>query len=140
MQPKKKRPFLLKIIIFSLVVIAMMGWLLVYQSIYQWGYLLMFNVYPGPWYSLISGVCSGVLATLGAIATWLRLPWSSRYVQISLLVIIVGWWLDYILFTQNKTAFYNLPFRIFATLIYAGFIFGYYYLSNKKTEGSQHEE
>lgn len=130
---KKKRPFLLKLIILSLAIIAMMGWLRVYQSIYQWETLLRFGVQPGPWYSLISGVVIGVVGTIGVVSTWLRLKWSQKYVQISIMILTAGWWLDYLIFSQSSIAFYNLPFRIVATSIYVGFVFGYFYLTKNKS-------
>jgi len=129
---KKKRPFFLKLIILSLAIIAVMGWLRVYQSIYQWETLLRFGVQPGPWYSLISGVVIGVVGTIAAISTWLRLAWSQKYVQISIVILAACWWLDYLIFSRSSIAFYNLPFRIVATSIYVGFVFGYFYLTKNK--------
>lgn len=129
---KKKRPFLLKLIILSLAIIAAMGWLRVYQSIYQWETLLRFGVQPGPWYSLISGAVIGVVSTIAALSTWLRFAWSQKYVQISIVILAAGWWLDYLIFSRSSIAFYNLPFRILATSIYLGFVFGYFYLTKNK--------
>jgi type III secretory pathway component EscS len=129
---KKKRPFLLKLIILSLAIIAVMGWLRVYQSIYQWETLLRFGVRPGPWYSLISGAVIGVVSTIAALSTWLRFAWSQKYVQISIVILAAGWWLDYLIFSRSSIAFYNLPFRILATSIYLGFVFGYFYLTKKQ--------
>jgi type III secretory pathway component EscS len=129
---KKKRPFLLKLIIFSLAIIAVMGWLRVYQSIYQWETLLRFGVQPGPWYSLISGAVIGVVSTIAALSTWLRFAWSQKYVQISIVILAAGWWLDYLIFSKSSIAFYNLPFRMVATSIYLGFVFGYFYLTKNK--------
>lgn len=132
---KKKRPFLLKLIIFSLALIAIMGWLRVYQSIYQWEFLVEYAIKPGPWYSLITGALVGILASIAVVSAWFQWDWSSKFVQISLLVITIGWWLDYLIFSRSSIAFYNLPFRIVATVIYLGFVFGYYYL--KKIGGEK---
>jgi type III secretory pathway component EscS len=129
---KKKRPFLLKLIILSLAIIAVMGWLRVYQSIYQWETLLRVGVQPGPWYSLISGAVIGVVSTIAALSTWLRFAWSQKYVQISIVILVAGWWLDYLIFSRSSIAFYNLPFRMVATSIYLGFVFGYFYLTKKQ--------
>ncbi len=129
---KKKRPFLLKLIVVSLVIIAVTGWLRVYQSIYQWQTLLEFNIQPGAWYSLITGGLIGLIATIGVIVSWLRLVWSRIYVKISLIVLVAGWWLDYLIFTQNQTSFYNLPFRIFVSVIYLVFVFGYFQMEKRK--------
>lgn len=138
---KQKRPFLLKLIILSLAIIAVLGWLRVYQSIYQWEFLIAYAVKPGPWYSLLSGASIGILGTIAVVSTWLRLNWSPAYVQVSLMFLMVGWWLDYLIFSQSSVAFYNLPFRIIATIIYLGFVFGYFYLTkNKLPKGLKHEE
>jgi hypothetical protein len=109
-----------------------MGWLRVYQSIYQWETLLRFGVQPGPWYSLISGAVIGVVSTIAALSTWLRFAWSQKYVQISIVILAAGWWLDYLIFSRSSIAFYNLPFRMVATSIYLGFVFGYFYLTKKQ--------
>jgi len=129
---KKKRPFLLKLIILSLALIAVMGWLRVYQSIYQWETLLRFGVRPGPWYSLISGAVIGVVGTIAVVSTWLRLAWSQKFVQFSIVILAASWWLDYLIFSRSSIAFYNLPFRIVATSIFIGFVFGYFYLTKNK--------
>lgn len=129
---KKKRPFLLKLIILSLALIAVMGWLRVYQSLYQWETLLRFGAQPGPWYSLMSGAVIGVVGTIAVVSTWLQFAWSQKYVQISIVILAVGWWLDYLIFSRSSIAFYNLPFRIVATSIYVGFVFGYFYLTKNK--------
>lgn len=124
----KKRPFLYKIIIFSLLIIAVMGWLRVYQSIYQWEWLIRYAVFPGPWYTLITGVLIGVIATLGVVVGWLRLVWSAKYIQVIVVLLSLGWWLDYLLFSQSSIAFYNLPFRIVVNFLYLIFVVGYFYL------------
>lgn len=130
---KKKRSFLLKLLVLSLALIAVMGWLRAYQSLYQWETLLFFGVRPGPWYSLISGVFIGLIATSAALSAWLQLTWSRMYVQISIAILVVGWWLDYLIFSQNNINFYNLPFRIAVTVVYGGFVFGYFYFAKYKT-------
>lgn len=129
---QKKRPFLYKLIIISMAVIAIMGWLRVYQSLYQWEWLLKYEVFPGPWYSLITGILIGLLATFGVVAGWIRLRWSALYIQVSLVVLSLGWWLDYLLFSKSSIAFFNLPFRIVMNLLYLIFVMGYFYLVKEK--------
>lgn len=129
---QKKRPFLYKLIIISMAVIAIMGWLRVYQSLYQWKWLLKYEVFPGPWYSLITGILIGLLATIGVVAGWIRLRWSALYIQVSLVVLSLGWWLDYLLFSKSSIAFFNLPFRIVMNLLYLIFVMGYFYLVTEK--------
>jgi hypothetical protein len=137
---KKKRPFLLKVIIFSLAWMAVMGWLRVYQSLYQWETLQRFGVQPGPWYSLITGVIIGLIGMVASVLAWLQRTWSRKVVQLSILILVVGWWLDYLLLSQNNTSFYNVPFRIVATIVYVGFIFGYFFLSQRKARRVKNEK
>jgi hypothetical protein len=115
-----------------MAVIAIMGWLRVYQSLYQWKWLLKYEVFPGPWYSLITGILIGLLATIGVVAGWIRLRWSALYIQVSLVVLSLGWWLDYLLFSKSSIAFFNLPFRIVMNLLYLIFVMGYFYLVKEK--------
>jgi len=109
-----------------------MGWLRVYQSLYQWDWLIKYDVFPGPWYSLITGGIIGVIAMLGVVVGWLRLNWSAQYIQIIVVLLSLGWWLDYLLFSQSSIAFYNLPFRIVVNFLYLIFVVGYFYLVKVK--------
>ncbi len=136
----KKRPFLYKIIIFSLLIIAVVGWLRVYQSLYQWDWLIKYDVFPGPWYSLITGGIIGVIAMLGVVVGWLRLNWSAQYIQIIVVLLSLGWWLDYLLFSQSSIAFYNLPFRIVVNFLYLIFVVGYFYLVKVKEPKGMKDE
>ena len=141
MKTRKKRPFLFKLIIISLLVIAIMGWLRVYQSIYQWEYLLRYGVTPGPWYSLITGVLIGIIATTGVVMGWSRLRWNELTIQAALVVLSLGWWLDYLIISQSSIAFYNVPFRLVANFLYLLFVIGYFYLDkNKLPKGKADEE
>ena len=120
-----KRPFLFKILALSLLMISLAGWMRLIQSIYQWQTLETYNIMPGPIYTAISGGLVGLIAGSSAVFLWLRLPGAKIIVQISVVTLVSGWWLDYLLFTHNSTAFANLPFRIAATLIYLVFVFIY---------------
>ncbi len=121
----KKRPFLFKVLAFTLLIISLTGWLRLTQSLYQWQYLMKYEILPGPLYIAISGCLIGLVAGLGVVAFWLRLQWAKTYLQVSLVLLTVGWWLDYVLFTHNSTAFTSLPFRVVITIVYLGFIFLY---------------
>jgi hypothetical protein len=124
-KPIKKRPFLFKVLAFSLLLISLTGWLRFTQSLYQWQFLVAYGIQPGPLYIAISGCIIGLTAGLGLVVFWLRIPWSKLYIQISLILLTIGWWSDYLLFTQNNNAFSNLPFRLVGNFIYLGFVFLY---------------
>ena len=120
-----KRPFLFKMLALSLLMISLAGWMRLIQSIYQWQTLVTYNIMPGPIYTAISGGLVGLIAITSTVIFWLRLSRAKIIVQISVAILISGWWLDYLLFTRNSTAFANLPFRIAVTLIYLVFVFIY---------------
>jgi hypothetical protein len=122
------------------LIIAVMGWLRVYQSLYQWDWLIKYDVFPGPWYSLITGGIIGVIAMLGVVVGWLRLNWSAQYIQIIVVLLSLGWWLDYLLFSQSSIAFYNLPFRIVVNFLYLIFVVGYFYLVKVKEPKGMKDE
>jgi hypothetical protein len=122
-------------------VIAIMGWLRVYQSIYQWEYLLRYGVNPGPWYSLITGLLIGIIATIGVVMGWFRLRWNELTIQAAVVVLSLGWWLDYLIFSQSSIAFYNVPFRLVVNFLYLLFVICYFYLvNNKLPKGKADEE
>ena len=125
----KKRPFWYKFLIVSLLVISLAGWLRLYQSIYQWHWLLAYGVKPGSVYTAICGALSGLAAVAGALVLWLRLPWSKRYVQICVGILTLADWLEYLLFTHSSAGFTNLPFRLLVTLLYLSFVYLYLHFS-----------
>ena len=129
---KNRRPFLFKLFSFILFSMAVMGGLRFFQSIYQWQYLLDYQVKPGPLYSMISGLLIAVIMSIGMVGFWLRKVWSKTYLQISIAIISIAWWLDYLLFTKNSAAFSNWPFRLLATMIVVGFLYGYLQISTQK--------
>jgi hypothetical protein len=120
-----KRSFLFKLLSLLLLIFAVLGWLRFSQSIYQWYYLVAYQVKPGPLYTLISGLLIGISMSIGLVAFWMRKPWSKQYLQIAFAIIFTGWWLDYLILTRNPSAFTNWPFRLVGSLVVLGFIYGY---------------
>lgn len=129
-----KRPFLFKLLSLLLFIIALMGWLRFSQSIYQWQYLIMYQVNPGPLYTLLSGLLIGISMSIGLIAFWLRKLWSKKFLQISIAIIFIGWWLDYLILTRNPSAFTNWPFRLVGSVVVLGFIYGYLQIAYPKKQ------
>lgn len=130
-----KRPFLFKLLSLILLFMAAYGWLRFGQSIYQWQYLLEFGVQPAPLYILLSGLIIGIGLTIALVAYWFHFAWAQRYVQISAGAAALYWWLDYLLLTSNQTAFSNWVFRLAASIVVLGFIYGYlhlYYSPNRQ--------
>lgn len=138
--PKNKRPFLFKLLSLILLLMALYGWLRFGQSIYQWKFLLDFGVNPSPLYILVSGLLIGVVLTTALIAFWFQLKWSTRFVQVSVVLAALYWWLDYLLLTQNQAAFSNWPFRLAASLVVLGFIFSYLHLNHARNRKGQNEK
>jgi len=129
-----KRSFFFKLFCLLLFIFAVFGWLRFSQSIFQWHYLVMYQVKPGPLFTLVSGLLIGVSMSIGMVAFWIRKPWSKKYLQITIALLFLGWWLDYLILTKNPTALINWPFRLIGSLVVIGFIYGYLQLAypNKK--------
>jgi type III secretory pathway component EscS len=121
-----KRPFLFKLLVLSLLIISLIGWMRFIQSLYQWSYLVDFNIQPGPVYTAITGIVIGLSAGIAAVILWLRLPGAIKFVQITIVLLTAGWWLDYVLFTHTGDAFTNLPFRVTTNGLYLAFVFLYF--------------
>lgn len=136
----KKRPFLFKLLSLILLSMALFGWLRFGQSIYQWQYLLELQIKPAPLYILLSGLLIGTSMTIGLIAFWFHLSWAQRFVQISVAAVTTLWWLDYLLLTRNQAAFINWAFRLLASLVVLGFIYGYLHLYNTPIRKGQDEK
>lgn len=122
---KPGRPFLFKILFFSLVLIALSGWMRVSASIYQWNYLLKYQVKPGPGYSLFYGLMMGLFFTAAALLFWLKHKSAKRFLQIGIPLFFAWWWLDYLLFSKTTVVYTDLPFRIFTTIISLSFVYLY---------------
>jgi hypothetical protein len=123
--PLAGRPFLFKLLAGSLVLIALTGWLRLYQSFYQWEWLIRYEIRPGPVYTAIYGALIGLTASTNAILFWIKHKFAKRVIQISIPAILFWWWLDYLFFSKTALAFTNLPFRILLTITYLCFVYLY---------------
>lgn len=136
----KKRPFLFKLLSLILLMMALYGWLRFSQSIYQWQCLSDLGVYPTPLYILLSGLIIGSGMTVALASFWFHLAWSQRYVQISVGASALYWWLDYLLLTRNQAAFSNWMFRLAASIVVLGFIYGYVHLYYSRNRQGNNEK
>lgn len=136
---KPKRPFILKVLVFSLVFISFIGWLRVQQSLYQWAWLVRFQIYPGPLYTVASGAVVGISSLVGAMALWWYLSWGIWFGRILIGLLTLGWWLDYLVFAQATTAWTNLPFRVLLSILYLTFAYLTLYLVPRKIEKRRNE-
>ncbi len=123
--PRSGRPFLFKLLAASLVLISISGWLRLYQSVYQWEWLLRYEIQPGPAYTAVYGFGIGVSALVNAVFFWQKHPLAKRFTQLNIAFIISWWWFDYLVFSKTALAFTNFPFRILLTLIYLSFVYLY---------------
>lgn len=128
------RPFLFKLFFASLILIAITGWLRLYQSIYQWDWLLRYEITPGPLYTAIYGFIIGVAGLLNAIFFWLKVRFVKKFTLINILFVFGWWWFDYLVFSKTALAFTDLPFRLLLTLTYLSFVFGYLIFSKHLTD------
>jgi hypothetical protein len=136
----KRKTFPYKVLLATLALIATAGFLRMYQTIYQWEYLRLYFVQPGPWYILLTGALVAAGAATGLVGGWLYKKWSAKYIRWMILAITVWWWLDYLLLTRTDVAFYNLPFRILVTFVYLIFVFLALAYQERRGERMKNEE
>lgn len=119
------RPFLFKLLFASLMLISLSGWLRLYQSIYQWDWLVRYQVSPGPLYSAIYGSVVGISGLVIAFLFWINPKSSKKLTQAYICVILLIGWLDYLVFSNTSLAFADIHFRIVISIGYLIFIFSY---------------
>lgn len=119
------RPFLFKLLFASLIFISITGWLRLYQSFYQWEWLIRYEIRPGPLYTAIYGFLIGSAGLLNAILFWIKHKLTKRFTQIFITLVFFWWWFDYLVFSKTVLAFTDLSFRILLTLTYLSFVYLY---------------
>jgi len=124
-----KRPFLYKILFISLILISLNGWLRLYQSIYQWDWLVRYQVTPGPLYSAILGTIIGFAGISAAVLFWTDPKTSKNLTQIIICAILLIWWMDYLVFNRTTLAYADLHFRVVISIGYLIFVFMYFKFS-----------
>lgn len=114
----QKRPFLLKVLAFCLLIITMSGALRLYGALTSWNLLSELGLPVRPLYLAVYGGIQAVAALIGCFGLWFRQRWSLTYNLIFLPLILLWYWLDRLLLTRSEIANENLLFTVIATLIF----------------------
>ena len=119
------RPFLFKLFAFSFLLISVTGWLRLYQSIYQWQWLVKYAVQPGPFYTAIYGLIVGGLMLACLLIFWLKTPYAKAFTLGAVLTVVLYSWFDYLVLSKTSLAFTDLWFRAFISIIYCLVVYLY---------------
>ncbi len=117
------RPFGYRLLIYGLVVLAVMGWLRVGQTIALWLMLTAVNVWPGPIYLVFSGSMWGVTGLVAAIGLWVHFRWARTFTIATALFMAASYWIDRLLIVRSTAARANLPFAVLMTILLLVYMF-----------------
>lgn len=119
------RPFLFKLFALSFLLISVTGWLRLYQSIYQWQWLVKYAVQPGPLYTAIYGLIVGGLMLACLFIFWQKKPYVKTFTLAAVLTVVLYGWCDYLVLSKTSLAFTDLWFRVFVSIIYCLVVYLY---------------
>lgn len=107
--PRRGRPFPQRVLMALLGLFAVFGAVRLWAALQSWDALMAFGAQPGPLYLALSGAVTalGFLAALAGLV--LRGRWSSRAVQIAVVVYAAWFWVDRLALHRGDST-ENLPF------------------------------
>lgn len=117
------RPFWLKFLSFSLLILSTVGWLRLGGSILRWNTLQAIGPNPGPPYMAVTGLFLGILALAASIAIWTRAKWAPLFTQIFIVLWLAWLWLDRAFFASSPNALANWPFLLGASVLVLAIVF-----------------
>lgn len=120
---RSKRPLWLKLLAFSLLILAMLGWMRVFESIVRWQEFIAIGMQPGPWYTAFSGLLTGGLALIASIGIWLRARWAPAFTRGFVLIWLAWLWFDRFFIALAPGARVNWPFLLGASVVGLGAVF-----------------
>ncbi len=122
---RSKRPLRLKILVFGLLILAMLGWMRFFESLVRWQEFTATGMQPGPWYTAASGLVIGALALAAAIGIWLPSRWAPWLTRITVVYWLAWTAFDRLVVASSPDALANWPFLtgagilIIAVVLYA---------------------
>jgi hypothetical protein len=117
---KPKRTFILWILIGSLMLWSLLGWLRMAETIEIWN-LLTFTT-PQPEYLLFSALSWGMVGLVFAFALLFRLRWA-RFASLAVLGLVLWYWVERIALTRSGTAWTNSLFAAGLSLLWVAYAF-----------------
>lgn len=117
------RPFWLKLLALSLLILSTAGWLRMGGSILRWNTLQAVGADPGPLYMAVTGLFLGTLAMAASIAIWIRAKWAPLFTQIFIVLWLAWLWIDRAFFASSPNALANWPFLLGASVLVLAIVF-----------------
>ncbi|MHB0924114.1 MAG: hypothetical protein ACYC3H_09140 [Bellilinea sp.] len=117
------RPFWLKLLALSLLILSTAGWLRMGGSILRWNTLQAVGADPGPLYMAVTGLFLGTLAMAASIAIWTRAKWAPLFTQIFIVLWLAWLWIDRAFFASSPNALANWPFLLGASVLVLAIVF-----------------
>ncbi|MHB8193462.1 MAG: hypothetical protein ACYDGL_09325 [Bellilinea sp.] len=117
------RPFWLKLLALSLLILSTAGWLRMGGSILRWNTLQAVGADPGPLYMAVTGLFLGTLAMAASIAIWTRAKWAPLFTQIFIVPWLAWLWIDRAFFASSPNALANWPFLLGASVLVLAIVF-----------------
>ncbi len=115
---KKKTPgrLLRVILVMTLGVYALMGWLRLHGALTYWDYFHQIHLKPGPLYLAISGGLIGFSFSLAVILFLAKSRIAGRYGRWLAGVFLLWFWIDRIFFSTREAFFFQLEISVLISL------------------------
>lgn len=120
---RSKRPLWLKILAFSLLILAILGWMRFFESVVRCQEFIHTGMRPGPWYTAASGLVIGGLALAAALGIWLRARWAPWFTRITIVLWLAWMAVDRLIIASSPDALANWPFLAGAGILILAGIF-----------------
>lgn len=120
---RSSRPLWLKLLVWALLFLSLLGWLRLAESLARWDLLLAVGARPGPLYTAASGLLIGTLALVSAIGLWLRAVWAPGFTRAFVALWLLWLWLDRWLVASSPDALANWPFLLGSSVLILAIVF-----------------
>jgi hypothetical protein len=130
-QRRGKRTFWLETVVVLFLIASFLGWLRLYQAIFDWKYLIELQIRPAPLYFVVHGLVAGTLSLLTAVLLWFRMRWAPWMGRGTALFLATWYWLDRLLLTKSQISRVDMPFAAVVTVFLIGYVFAILALPGK---------
>jgi len=112
---KTRRPFSVTLLAVLVLMFAVVNLMRFFQTLRQWDFLASLLPFS-PTYLAASGFVWSVGGLILAWGLWRGKPWSVRYTLLSMILYIMYYWLDRIVFANHAARVINWPFILAVTV------------------------
>jgi uncharacterized membrane protein HdeD (DUF308 family) len=113
---ESRRPFSISLLTGLILLVALSGFVRMYQTIVQWSYLSTLKM-VSPAYILATGLFWGLFGLATGLLLWLRWSQSSLLASAFLISFSIYFWIDRIFVAVSSERFTNWPFRLVVNLL-----------------------